>query len=49
VFTGFLDRSVLYGVLADMEMLGLDLVEVQRVTKTERHPARVTRPEVRGC
>ena len=36
VFTGFLDRSVLYGVL---EMLGLDLVEVQRVTKTERHPA----------
>jgi hypothetical protein len=47
VFTGFLDRSVLYGVLAHMETL--DLVEVQRVTKTERHPARVTRPEVRGC
>jgi hypothetical protein len=39
VFTDFLDRSVLYGVLAHMEMLGLDLVEVQRVTKTERHPA----------
>jgi hypothetical protein len=39
VFTGFLDRSVLYGVLAHIEMLGLDLVEVQRVTKTERHPA----------
>jgi hypothetical protein len=39
VFTGFLDRSVLYGMLAHMEMLGLDLVEVQRVTKTERHPA----------
>jgi hypothetical protein len=28
VFTGFLDRSVLYGVLAHMEMLGLDLAEV---------------------
>jgi hypothetical protein len=39
VFTGFLDRSVLYDVLAHMEMLGLDLVEVQRVMKTERHPA----------
>jgi hypothetical protein len=39
VFTGFLDQSVPYGVLAHMEMLGLDLVEVQRVTKTERHPA----------
>ena len=39
VFTGFLDRPVLYGVLAHMEMLGLDLVEVQGVTKPERHPA----------
>jgi hypothetical protein len=39
VFTGFLDRSVLYGVLAHMETLGLDLVEVQRFTKTECHPA----------
>jgi len=28
VFTGFLDRSVRYGVLAHMEMLGLDLAEV---------------------
>jgi hypothetical protein len=38
VFTGFLDRSVLYGVLAHMEMLGLDLVEVQRVMK-DRTPS----------
>jgi hypothetical protein len=30
LFTGFPDRSVLYGVLAHMEVLGLDLVEVQR-------------------
>ena len=39
MFTGFPDRSVLYGVVAHMEMLSLDLVEVQRVTKTERRPA----------
>jgi hypothetical protein len=39
VFTGFLDRSVLCGVLAHMGMSALDLVEVQRVTKTECHPA----------
>ena len=39
VFAGSPDRSVLYGVLAQMEMLGLDLVEVHRVTKIERYPA----------
>jgi hypothetical protein len=31
VLTGFLDRSALYGVLAQIEMLGLDLVEVHQV------------------
>jgi hypothetical protein len=31
VLTGFLDRSALYGVLALLEMLGLDLVEVHQV------------------
>ena len=31
VLTGFLDRSALYGVLAQLEMLGLDLVEVHQV------------------
>ena len=31
VLTGFLDRSALYGVLAQLEMLGLDLVEVRQV------------------
>ena len=31
VLTGFLDRAALYGVLAKMEMLGLDLVEVHQV------------------
>jgi len=31
VLTGLLDRSALYGVLAEIENLGLDLVEVRRV------------------
>ncbi len=31
VLTGFLDQSALYGVLAQLEMLGLDLVEVHQV------------------
>jgi hypothetical protein len=39
VFTGFLDRSVPYGVLEHTEMLGPDLVEVQRVMKAERYLA----------
>jgi len=30
VLTGLLDRSALHGVLADIEALGLDLVEVRR-------------------
>ena len=32
VLTGLLDRSALYGVLAEIEALGLDLVEVRRLT-----------------
>ena len=31
VFTGWPDQSALYGVLAEMEVLGLVLVEVRRV------------------
>ena len=31
VLTGFLDQSALSGVLAQLEMLGLDLVEVHQV------------------
>ncbi|MDQ1651702.1 MAG: hypothetical protein QOI35_902 [Cryptosporangiaceae bacterium] len=31
VLTGFLDRSALYGVLAQLEILGIDLVEVHQV------------------
>jgi hypothetical protein len=32
VLTGLLDRSGLYGVLAEIEALGLDLVEVRHLT-----------------
>jgi hypothetical protein len=32
VLTGVLDRSALYGVLAEVEALGLDLLEVRQLT-----------------
>jgi hypothetical protein len=32
VLTGLLDRSALYGVLAEIEALGLDLLEVRQLT-----------------
>jgi hypothetical protein len=32
VLTGMLDRSGLYGVLAEIEALGLDLIEVRQLT-----------------
>ncbi len=32
VLTGLLDRSALYGVLAEVEALGLDLVEIRQLT-----------------
>ena len=37
VLTGRLDRSALYGVLAEIEALGLELVEIRRL---EPHRAR---------
>jgi len=36
VLTGLLDRSALYGVLAEVEALGLDLVEVRRLMPSPR-------------
>ncbi len=33
VLTGLLDRSALYGVLAEVEALGLDLLEVRQLTQ----------------
>jgi hypothetical protein len=37
VLTGLLDRSALYGVLAEFEALGLELVEIRQL---EPHQAR---------
>jgi len=38
VLTGLLDRSALYGVLAEIEALGLDLLEVRQLTQDHRSP-----------
>ena len=38
VLTGILDRSALYGVLAEVEALGLDLLEVRQLTPQRRSP-----------
>jgi len=38
VLTGLLDRSALYGVLAEIEALGLDLVEVRQLLRPRGSP-----------
>jgi hypothetical protein len=38
VLTGLLDRSALYGVLADIEALGLDLLELRNLTPDRESP-----------
>jgi hypothetical protein len=38
VLTGLLDRSALYGVLAEIEALGLDLVEVHQLKPNRESP-----------
>ncbi len=38
VLTGLLDRSALYGVLAEVEALGLDLLEVRQLTPHRKSP-----------
>jgi hypothetical protein len=38
VLTGRLDRSALYGVLAEVEALGLDLVEIRQLRPHCRSP-----------
>jgi hypothetical protein len=38
VLTGVLDRSALYGVLAEVEALGLDLVEIRQLMPEGRSP-----------
>jgi hypothetical protein len=38
VLTGRLVRSALYGVLAEIEVLGLDLLEIQKLTPGFKSP-----------
>jgi hypothetical protein len=38
VLTGLLDQSALYGVLAEIEAFGLDLLELRRVTPDPESP-----------
>jgi hypothetical protein len=38
VLTGLLDPSALYGVLAEIEALGLDLLEIQKLTPDRTPP-----------
>jgi hypothetical protein len=38
VLTGLLDRSALYGMLAEIDALGLDLVEVRLLTSCSESP-----------
>ena len=38
VLTGLLDRSALYGVLAAIEALGLDLLEIRKLAPQRRAP-----------
>jgi len=38
VLTGLLDRSALYGMLAEVEALGLDLLEVRRLSPDRTSP-----------
>ena len=42
VLTGLLDRSALYGVLAEIEALGLDLLELRKLTPNRNHQEQVT-------
>ena len=38
VLTGLLDRSALYGVLAEIEALGLELLELRKLTPDREPP-----------
>jgi len=38
VLTGLLDQSALYGVLAEIEALGLDLLELRKLTLDRESP-----------
>ena len=40
VLTGLLDRSALFGVLAEVEALGLDLLEIRQLKPQRKPPER---------
>jgi hypothetical protein len=42
VLTGLLDRSAQYGVLAEIEGLGLNVLEARQLTRTANHQDQVT-------
>jgi hypothetical protein len=46
VLTGLLDRSALYGVLAEIDALGLDLLEIRKLSphRTSPGPVRYLSP-----
>ena len=46
VLTGLLDRSALYGVLAEIDALGLDLLEVRQLTPDPESPEPGERPSL---
>ena len=48
VLTGMLDRPGLHGVLAEIEALGLDLLEVRQLTPEARPPERGDAPHPEG-
>ena len=48
VLTGLLDRSALYGVLAEVEALGLDLVEIRQRRRNTDHRNQVTATHLDG-
>jgi hypothetical protein len=39
VLTGLLDRSALYGMLAEIDALGLDLLEIRQLAPERESPA----------
>jgi hypothetical protein len=44
VLTGVLDRAGLYGVLAEIEALGLDLLEIRQLAPPTSSPVRPAHP-----
>jgi hypothetical protein len=48
VLTGLLDRSALYGVLAEIEALGLDLLEIRQLPAQYRSPESDDRRSING-